>query len=71
MNGMGYVQDSSAGVDGTEGSGAGERRRGKPRQGEERVGRVQAVMLWSAGGVKLGEYEKAVEMRKKVGAGRE
>jgi len=25
--------------------------------------RVQAVMLWSAGGLKIGEYEKAVEGR--------
>ena len=28
--------------------------------------RVQAIMLWSAGGVKIGEYEKALGERLKV-----
>ncbi|KAL8763081.1 MAG: hypothetical protein Q9184_001041 [Pyrenodesmia sp. 2 TL-2023] len=32
---------------------------------------VQAVMLWSAGGVRLADYEKAVEMRKKIETGSE
>ena len=36
--------------------------RGKNGEGVVRV-RVQAVMLWSAGGLKIGEYEKAVEGR--------
>ncbi|KAL9581698.1 MAG: hypothetical protein Q9212_003737 [Teloschistes hypoglaucus] len=31
------------------------------------VVKVQAVMLWSAGSLKIGEYEKALEMRKKFG----
>ncbi|KAL8693580.1 MAG: hypothetical protein Q9218_001622 [Villophora microphyllina] len=31
------------------------------------VAKVQAVMLWSAGGVRIGEYEKALEMRKGAG----
>ena len=29
--------------------------------------RVQAIMLWSAGGVKIGEYERALEGRLKLG----
>lgn len=29
--------------------------------------RVQALMLWSAEGVKLGEYERAVAERQKLG----
>ncbi|KAL2045664.1 hypothetical protein N7G274_002094 [Stereocaulon virgatum] len=32
--------------------------------------RVQAIMLWSAGGVNIGEYERALEERLKVGGGR-
>jgi len=36
--------------------------RGENGEGVVRV-RVQAVMLWSAGGLKIGEYEKAVEGR--------
>lgn len=31
------------------------------------VVQVQAVLLWSAGSLKIGEYEKALEMRKRVG----
>ncbi|KAL8780761.1 MAG: hypothetical protein Q9203_000640 [Teloschistes exilis] len=31
------------------------------------VVKVQAVMLWSAGSLKIGEYEKALELRKRVG----
>ena len=36
------------------------------KRGEASTVRVQAVMLWSAGSVKLGEYEEAVLRRKKV-----
>ncbi|KAI4121820.1 MAG: hypothetical protein LQ338_006152 [Usnochroma carphineum] len=59
VNVIGYVQDFEGGSGGN-GGGKGKRGRG------EKVGRVQAVMLWSADGVKLGEYEKTVEMRKRV-----
>ncbi len=41
--------------------------------GGETVGaKVQAIMLWSAGGVKLGEYEKALAERQtmEIGKGR-
>ena len=31
--------------------------------------RVQAIMLWNAGGVKLGEYEKTLEERLKLEKG--
>ena len=58
VNVMGYVEGHDKGS--------------KP--GKERVGRrmdvgfakVQAIMLWSAGSVNLGEYEQAVSERKKV-----
>ena len=36
----------------------------KPREGK--VVKLQAVMLWSAGSVKVWEYEKALEMRKGI-----
>jgi len=38
------------------------REKGEPSTGKEV--RVEAVMLWSADGIRLGEYEKAVEGRK-------
>lgn len=34
------------------------------RKSKSKEVRIQAVMLWSAGGVKLADYEKAVEGRK-------
>ncbi|KAL8775096.1 MAG: hypothetical protein Q9209_000575 [Squamulea sp. 1 TL-2023] len=62
VNVMGYVQ-------GIEGQKA-ERRGVKYGLGKgvsgDKVVKVQAVMLWSAGGVKVWEYEKALEMRKQV-----
>lgn len=36
----------------------------KPREGK--VVKLQAVMLWSAGSVKIWEYEEALEMRKGI-----
>ena len=55
VNVMGYVQESRGGKGQWTGMGP---------------VKVQAVMLWSAGGVKLGAYENAVEMRKNIGMGR-
>ena len=34
---------------------------------ETHEAKVQAVLLWSAGAVKLGDYEKNLENRKRVG----
>ncbi|KAI4272566.1 MAG: hypothetical protein LQ337_005217 [Flavoplaca oasis] len=61
VNVMGYVQ-------------AAEEEKGRKRQGvrhegekeksQQEVRKLQAVMLWSAGGVRVWEYEKALEMRK-------
>ncbi|KAI4094805.1 MAG: hypothetical protein LQ344_002051 [Seirophora lacunosa] len=59
VNVMGYVQHLT-GEGGVKGQ---EKRSGR------RSAKVQAMMLWSAGGVKLGEYEKAVEMRKSAAMG--
>lgn len=74
VNVVGYVE----GLDGEEGS-----RRAKEKGGsvgKEDVGveqvdggvvrvRVKAVMLWSAGGVKIGDYERAVEGRMRAERG--
>lgn len=64
---MGYVQDFE---DDTGKEGSSRSNGGKEKGNERRVVSVQAVMLWSAGNVKLGEYEKAVELRKGVEMGR-
>lgn len=62
LNVMGYVQR-------VDGSGA-VRKSSRPDGGkgpnEGHAVKVQAVMLWSAGAVKVWEYEKAVEMRKVI-----
>ncbi|KAI4192156.1 MAG: hypothetical protein LQ346_004446 [Caloplaca aetnensis] len=69
VNVIGYVQGFVDDGDTKEkmkwGSGAGPRNKEKLGQQARIVG-VQAVMFWSAGGVKLSEYEKVVEMRKKT-----
>ena len=36
---------------------------GMEMQGAKAVARVQAVMLWSAGGIKLAEYERTLAAR--------
>ncbi|KAL8800216.1 MAG: hypothetical protein Q9182_005338 [Xanthomendoza sp. 2 TL-2023] len=64
VNVIGYVQETEE-----EKERAGHRaqkRRVEKSASERKVVNVQAVMLWSAGAVKLGEYEKAVEMRKQM-----
>ena len=43
-----------------------EREQKKREKGKGRV-RVQALMLWSAEGVRVGEYESAVVEREKLG----
>lgn len=40
--------------------------RKEKEKGKGRV-RVQALMVWSAEGVRVGEYERAVEEREKLG----
>ncbi|KAL8939143.1 MAG: hypothetical protein Q9211_002879 [Gyalolechia sp. 1 TL-2023] len=63
VNLMGYIQTSE--------DGGKKRNRSRAGNGSGQGGivRLQAVMLWSAGSVKLGEYAEAVEMRKGVGMG--
>lgn len=39
----------------------------KEKEKEKGGVRVQALMVWSAEGVRLGEYERAVEEREKLG----
>lgn len=63
---MGYVQGFEDGT-GKKGSRSNS---GKGTAEERRIVGVQAVMLWSAGNVKLGEYEKAVELRKGIEIGK-
>ncbi|KAI4171877.1 MAG: hypothetical protein LQ343_003954 [Gyalolechia ehrenbergii] len=65
VNVMGYVQDfEDGGKRGSRGSA------GKGKGNEGRIVGVQAVMLWSAGSVRLGDYEKAVGMRKGIEMGK-
>lgn len=58
VNVIGTVEETT----GTRSGGQGEKGRGKGR-GERQEVRVKAVLLWSAGGIRLDEYEKAVEGR--------
>ncbi|KAL8918283.1 MAG: hypothetical protein Q9208_007451 [Pyrenodesmia sp. 3 TL-2023] len=52
--------------------GAGARDMNKGNAGRQaKIVGVQAVMLWSANGVRLADYEKAVEMRKNIETGSE
>lgn len=64
VNVIGYVEEvaKSAGL-----KMKGERREDSRVEGDRKV-KVKAVLLWGAGGVKLGEYEKALEAR--LGSGR-
>ena len=61
VNVMGYIEDEHRGL---------RRAKGKGKRNGEGAGvsavRVQAIMLWSAGSVNLGEYEKAVLGRNKA-----
>ncbi|KAL8673613.1 MAG: hypothetical protein Q9168_001968 [Polycauliona sp. 1 TL-2023] len=63
VNVMGYVQRSEERRDAKKKSLKCEDAKGGS---ERRVVKLQAVMLWSAGGIKVWQYEKALEMRKKV-----
>ncbi|CAO1602986.1 hypothetical protein XANCAGTX0491_006580 [Xanthoria calcicola] len=64
VNVMGYVQGSEPEKGGKKFNGVG--RQGGNQANEGTVVKLQAVMLWSAGGVKVGEYEKALGRRKEV-----
>ncbi|KAL8651603.1 MAG: hypothetical protein Q9226_004632 [Calogaya cf. arnoldii] len=72
VNVMGYVQGAEEGKGGKnqEDKGGkknkGFRRGGDKEASEGKVVKLQAVMLWSAEGVKVWEYEKALEMRRKL-----
>ena len=61
VNVIGYVTEGSSppgsngGDDGT-----------APKAGERVAARVQAIVLWSAGAVNIGEYEKVLEDRLEV-----
>ncbi|KAL8847295.1 MAG: hypothetical protein Q9221_007671 [Calogaya cf. arnoldii] len=72
VNVMGYVQGAEeykAGKNQEDKAGnkdKGFRRGGGKEASEGKVVKLQAVMLWSAEGVKVWEYEKALEMRRKV-----
>ncbi len=57
VNVMGYIEDDNRGS---------RREKGRGRAEGENAGavRVQGIMLWSAGSVDLGQYEKAVLWRK-------
>lgn len=57
VNVIGTVEETTT----SRSRGKGEKSKGKGKRQEVRI---QAVMLWSAGGIKLDEYEKAVEGRK-------
>lgn len=76
VNVMGYVQ-GFVDNDGANGELMGRIGAGARGMNKQKVGRrtgivgVQAVMLWSAGGVRLADYEKAVKMRKKMETGSE
>jgi hypothetical protein len=56
VNVTGYVEEENRGLRRKEGRGRGDR-------GNVGALRVQAVMLWSAGSVNLGQYETAVSRR--------
>lgn len=66
------VVGSTEGV-ANEAPGEGKVRKGSTTNGEGELGnrtvrvRVKAVMLWSAGAVRLGEYEEIVHARKELG----
>lgn len=64
VNVIGYVEARSTEM--KEGKGC------RKAKQDDKVGiRVQAILLWSAGGVKLAEYEKAVEERILLEKGKE
>ncbi|KAL8862678.1 MAG: hypothetical protein Q9178_001176 [Gyalolechia marmorata] len=60
VNVMGYVQ----GVGKQNGGKKGARRGMEHETSQGEIVKVQAVMLWSAGGLKVWEYENALDMRK-------
>ena len=75
INVVGYVEEVLKGGKGAEGQQ--QEKIGRNRKNGERVEeeprvvrvRVQAIMLWSAGGVKIGEYERTLEERLKLEKG--
>jgi Telomere capping, CST complex subunit len=58
VNVIGYVTEGSS----TPGSNGGDKKNA-PKAGERVAARVQAIVLWSAGAVNIGEYEKVLEDR--------
>lgn len=64
VNVMGYVQGPELEKGGKKSKGVG--RQGGKEADEGTVVKLQAVMLWSAGGLKVWEYEKSLERRKEV-----
>lgn len=65
LNVIGYViaagDGPSAGTAGREGGA-----RGRDDAGGKVLVRIQAILLWSAGSVKIGEYERALTERQRV-----
>ena len=73
VNVVGYVEASNEAPAArlkTMGGESAQRRYGKDAAGNLTIPiRVQAIMLWSAGAIKVVQYERAVEERKRVEAG--
>ena len=75
INVVGYVEEVVR--EGKRGPGQVQEKMGPATRNGERVRegprvvrvRVQAIVLWNAGGVKIGEYERTLENRLKVGGG--
>ncbi len=64
VNVMGYVQ----GVGEQRGGKKGARRGMEHEASQGKIVKVQAVMLWSAGDVRVWEYERALNLRKSIEA---
>ena len=65
VNIMGYVEEVPRGLGKGNGNGEGRGNGMGEKRGISPV-RIQAIMLWSAGGLRLGEYEEAVLARLKT-----
>ena len=75
INVVGYVEEAVR--EGKRGQGQGQEKMGPATRNGEKVRegpkvvrvRVQAIMLWNAGGVKIAEYERTLENRLKLEEG--